>query len=320
MPPRLPVPQCLRADATSYTCIYTRSFTSSVPSSVSASAQASKAAQHRRTHDPYAIAQAKARKAANLSRRTVLKEERAASLGNAVLGIETPFLRSFDTATRSTASEDQPRHTAPTDSTQRRNFFLTQQEIDAEIKHSEKLFTLHPDDPRDYDNDYTTESQQQQQREEDQATASEALKRISSLTLGSSEDRRRVNIQRCISTFGRHATDNHLTSVSRPDAPIAKVEEEKADQGWVIPRVGPDTGSSEVQIAILTAKIRTLSEFLQGRGRMDKVNKRNLRLLVHRRQKLLRYLQRSDKGGSRWQHCIEMLGLTEGTWKGEISL
>jgi len=86
------------------------------------------------------------------------------------------------------------------------------------------------------------------------------------------------------------------------------------------PRVGPDTGSSEVQIAILTAKINTLADFLETRGRKDKVNARNLRLLVHRRQKLLRYLRKKERGGERWKHLIETLGLTEATWMGEISM
>ncbi|MCP6053693.1 hypothetical protein NL338_26270, partial [Klebsiella pneumoniae] len=46
----------------------------------------------------YAIAQAKARKAANLSKQEILKKERAESLGDPVRGTETEFLRSFDTA------------------------------------------------------------------------------------------------------------------------------------------------------------------------------------------------------------------------------
>ena len=133
----------------------------------------------------------------------------------------------------------------------------------------------------------------------------------------------RVNIARCVSTFGRHNTDKLLpprapslpngvdkTHPVRPETNIAETAK----------RIGADTGSSEVQIAILTAKIKTLADFLQVRGKGDKHNKRNLRLLVHRRQKLLQYLRRKERGGPRWQHCIETLGLTEGTWKGEISL
>lgn len=134
----------------------------------------------------------------------------------------------------------------------------------------------------------------------------------------------RVNITRCVNTFGRHNTDRifppkapglpNIGSMDphpiRPETNIAETKK----------RIGPDTGSSEVQIAILTAKIKTLGDFLETRGKGDKHNKRNLRLLVHRRQKLLAYLRKKERGGPRWQHCIEMLGLTEGTWRGEISL
>lgn len=128
----------------------------------------------------------------------------------------------------------------------------------------------------------------------------------------------RANTQRCIETFGRHNTDEILggrtpTNVPRgPDAMPAAVP---------TPRAGPDTGSSEVQVAILTAKIRALKgELDKTRGNKDRVNKRNLRVMVHKRQKLLKYLRRKEHGGPRWQNLIETLGLTEGTWKGEISL
>ena len=53
---------------------------------------------------------------------------------------------------------------------------------------------------------------------------------------------------------------------------------------------------------------------------MDKANKRNLRLLVHRRSKLMRYLRRKERGGPRWQNLVEELGLTEGMWRGQITL
>ena len=150
------------------------------------------------------------------------------------------------------------------------------------------------------------------QQKQEQENAEEALKRISSLSLGSSKDRLRVNIQRCITDFGRHNTDDTLTS--RPEAPFEGIQTEKT------PRIGPDTGSSEVQIAILTAKIRTLADFLESRGTMDKANRRNLTLLVHRRAKLLKYLRRKERGGPRWENLVERLGLVDGTWKGEITL
>jgi ribosomal protein S15 len=166
------------------------------------------------------------------------------------------------------------------------------------------------------------------------ATVEEAVKRILTLDNSSNPARLRVNIQRCIETFGRHETDKILLPKARAVAitsskggseTIKSVDAEGTELGDrgtppSIERQGPDTGSSEVQIAILTAKIRSLANFLSTRGRKDKVGKRDLRLLVHRRQKLLKYLKRKERGGPRWQRCIETLGLTEGTWKGEISL
>jgi ribosomal protein S15 len=127
----------------------------------------------------------------------------------------------------------------------------------------------------------------------------------------------RINVQRCIDTFGRHNTDQVLPP--RPRAALTPESAEGAAQEKK-PRAGPDTGSSEVQIAILTAKIRTMANMLEKNGNGDKHNKRNLRVLVHKRQKLLKYLRRKERGGPRWQNLIETLGLTEGTWKGEISL
>lgn len=150
------------------------------------------------------------------------------------------------------------------------------------------------------------------------------MQRLTSLTNASSADRTRANIQRCIETFGRHNTDSYLRPkpISTSPRGSKKLDAEAAAgiNPATTPRVGPDTGSSEVQIAILTAKINTLADFLETRGRKDKVNARNLRLLVHRRQKLLRYLRKKERGGERWKHLIETLGLTEATWMGEISM
>jgi ribosomal protein S15 len=165
-------------------------------------------------------------------------------------------------------------------------------------------------------------------------TVEEAMKRILNLDNSSNPARLRVNIQRCIETFGRHETDKILPpkakAVAIPStkgaldtinaAGVEGAEHADREARDSVDRKGPDTGSSEVQIAILTAKIRSLANFLDTRGRKDKVGKRDLRLLVHRRQKLLKYLKKKERGGPRWQRCIETLGLTEGTWKGEISL
>lgn len=286
--------------------------------------------QRRKHRDPYAIAQAKARKAANVSRQEVLKKERAGTLGDPVRGVTTPFVESFDTAlppspepgstathlrTDSSPSSDAPGPKAEKD--EHLNFYLNKTELDRGVEHSAWLLTpSHERLSKTHSDDYTSNDTPQDRiarAKEAQTTADEALRRIASLSLGSSKDRLRVNKQRCISTFGRHSTD--LSLPPKPAGDHAPAESLQPKE-----RAGPDTGSSEVQIAILTAKIRTLAEFCETRGRTDRVNKRNLRLLVHRRQKHLQYLRRKERGGPRWQHLVETLGLTEGTWKGEISL
>ncbi len=54
-----------------------------------------------------------------------------------------------------------------------------------------------------------------------------------------------------------------------------------------------DTGSPEVQIAILTSRINSLTEHLQGHKR-DFACRRSLLMLVSRRRRLLDYLKKVD--------------------------
>lgn len=147
-------------------------------------------------------------------------------------------------------------------------------------------------------------------------TATMAISRILTLRAASSRALTRANIARCITTFGRHHTDSQLI----PRAPSAATLDPCISEPTKTPRAGPDVGSSEVQIAILTAKIRVLADRWQGEARKDKANKRNLRLLLHRRQKLLRYMLRTERGSGRWQHMVEKLGLTPATWEGQIAV
>lgn len=293
---------------------------------------ASTVAQRRKHRDPYAIAQAKARKAANISRQTVLQQERKEALGDPVRGITTPLVESFDTAgtatpseklTRSSSSKLQSSNSSSVEKSQENshlNFFLTGSELDDSLRRSDWLTSTPPSNPSVRLFGGESPEEQEARKLEQKNTAEEALRRISSLSLGTSKDRLRVNKQRCIDIFGRHNTDSHLGP--RPGARPANLtsNEDGELDGPLRKRVGPDTGSSEVQIAILTAKIRSLADFLGDRGVKDKTNKRNLRLLVHRRAKLLKYLREKERGGPRWQNLVESLGLTEGTWKGEISL
>ncbi len=148
------------------------------------------------------------------------------------------------------------------------------------------------------------------------ASATEAVQRIVSLTNASSKHRTKKNVERILDTFGRHNTDQIL----KPKAPAIVKDNPRAPPLVPTPRAGPDTGSSEVQIGILTAKIRVLADRYEGPNHNDKVNKRNLRLLLHRRQKLLAYMERKERGSERWQRMISILGITPACWKGEIAV
>ena len=67
-----------------------------------------------------------------------------------------------------------------------------------------------------------------------------------------------------------------------------------------------DTGSPEVQVAMLTKRIADLTEHLK-KHKHDHHSRRGLLLLVGRRRRLLNYLQRTDI--SRYRSLIERLGL-----------
>lgn len=67
-----------------------------------------------------------------------------------------------------------------------------------------------------------------------------------------------------------------------------------------------DTGSSEVQVALLTERISLLTEHLKVHGK-DHHSRRGLLLLVSQRRGLLDYLKRDDE--QRYQALIERLGL-----------
>ena len=67
-----------------------------------------------------------------------------------------------------------------------------------------------------------------------------------------------------------------------------------------------DTGSPEAQVALLTARIRQLTEHLKFH-KHDHPSRRGLLLLVGRRKGLLQYLQDNDV--ERYRKLIERLGL-----------
>ncbi len=67
-----------------------------------------------------------------------------------------------------------------------------------------------------------------------------------------------------------------------------------------------DTGSSEVQVALLTERINGLSEHFKVHAR-DHHSRRGLLKLVSQRRRLLDYLRRTDP--QRYQSLISRLGL-----------
>ncbi len=67
-----------------------------------------------------------------------------------------------------------------------------------------------------------------------------------------------------------------------------------------------DTGSPEVQVALLTARINHLTEHFKAH-KHDHHSRRGLLRMVNQRRKLLDYLKRKDQ--SRYQDLIKRLGL-----------
>ncbi|KAJ9654945.1 hypothetical protein H2198_006127 [Neophaeococcomyces mojaviensis] len=268
--------------------------------------------------DPYRRAQALQRKTANLERRRVLHAERESALGDPVRSKPTTFLASLNLSSDPNAAK------------QHRNYFLTPESTSTQLEHSKWL----TEPLQKQDENPVKHEQRLQTHQIEHTNATRAIETITSIQNSNSKDRTRINIERCIETFGRHNTDSTLppkpaslgpskSNVALDGEDAVQSEEQLqraaliADLAAVPKRAGPDTGSSEVQVAILTTKINVLADNL---GKKDKHNKRNLRLLVHKRQKLLSYLRQKERGGPRWQNLVEQLGINDAMWKGEISL
>ncbi len=67
-----------------------------------------------------------------------------------------------------------------------------------------------------------------------------------------------------------------------------------------------DSGNSEVQVAILTERIRTLTEHFKEH-KQDNHSRRGLLAMVSKRRKLLDYLKRNQEG--QYLSLIKKLGL-----------
>jgi len=71
-------------------------------------------------------------------------------------------------------------------------------------------------------------------------------------------------------------------------------------------RGSDDTGSPEVQVAIITSRINTLTEHFKTHAK-DNHSRRGLLMMVNKRRSLLDYLRREDE--QRYTDLIAKLGL-----------
>ena len=83
-----------------------------------------------------------------------------------------------------------------------------------------------------------------------------------------------------------------------PERKQALITEHARDPG--------DTGSPEVQVAIITERIRNLTDHFKGHAK-DNHSRRGLLMLVNKRRTLLDYLRKTD--GQRYLDLIAKLGL-----------
>lgn len=87
---------------------------------------------------------------------------------------------------------------------------------------------------------------------------------------------------------------------------MAITREQKAEIIGSYRRGEADTGSPEVQIAIMTARIQDLTEHLKVHKK-DHASRRGLLMLVSKRNRLLKYLKESSR--ARYQEVLSRLGL-----------
>jgi small subunit ribosomal protein S15 len=86
--------------------------------------------------------------------------------------------------------------------------------------------------------------------------------------------------------------------------PLTK--EKKAELIGKYGRESGDTGSAEVQVALLTARIDELTEHLREHSK-DHHSRRGLLMMVGKRRRLLRYLESADL--ERYRALVSELGL-----------
>ncbi|MDX2133049.1 MAG: 30S ribosomal protein S15 [Planctomycetota bacterium] len=87
---------------------------------------------------------------------------------------------------------------------------------------------------------------------------------------------------------------------------MALIAEDRAQIVKSAARHPTDTGSPEVQISMLTARINEIAEHLRSHAK-DNHSRRGLLMMVGRRNRLLKYLAKTDPNA--YQALIARLGL-----------
>jgi small subunit ribosomal protein S15 len=100
--------------------------------------------------------------------------------------------------------------------------------------------------------------------------------------------------------------ENRRLSASLSAPMIAITSERKREIAARFGASEQDTGSTKVQIALLTERINHLTDHLREQGK-DHHSRRGLLMLVGRRRRFLAYLQRTDLEG--YRSLIKELGL-----------
>jgi small subunit ribosomal protein S15 len=115
--------------------------------------------------------------------------------------------------------------------------------------------------------------------------------------------------RRSLATASRALLDDIpacAVTLTRKETPMSITVEEKARLIKEYATKENDTGSPEVQVAILSSRIATLTEHFKGHKK-DNHSRRGLLMMVAQRRKLLDYLKSKDEG--RYASLISRLGL-----------
>jgi small subunit ribosomal protein S15 len=106
---------------------------------------------------------------------------------------------------------------------------------------------------------------------------------------------------------GRHpGCGRPISPNSKGKNPMSVTAERKQELMTEFATAKGDTGSPEVQVAILSERIKNLTEHFKDHKK-DNHSRRGLLALVSQRRSLLDYLKRKDEG--RYSTLIEKLGL-----------